>query len=252
VVEGATLLFTNQATDIESPPQSLTFSLRGAPTNATINPASGVFAWTTTEMDGPGTNVISVVVTDDGSPSLSATQSFAVVILESNVAPVLAAIADRTVHAGTLVQFTNTATDADWPVNVLTFSLAGAPPAGAAINSSTGLFTWLTQDADVNTTNRVAACVTDNGTPSLSHTNQFKVLVIARPVIETIEVTNGLVTLSWSAIPGQTYRLQSLEHLTDTNWADVLPETTATNASVVQSALVLGADQKFYRVRVMP
>jgi hypothetical protein len=42
---GVTLTLTNHATDVNLG-QSLTFSLNQAPTNATIDPASGVFSWT--------------------------------------------------------------------------------------------------------------------------------------------------------------------------------------------------------------
>ena len=38
--------------------------------------------------------------------------------------------------------FTATATDADVPANVLTFSLEAGAPAGATINGSTGAFSW--------------------------------------------------------------------------------------------------------------
>ena len=71
-----TLTITNSATDPDSPPEVLTFSLgSGAATNASINPTNGVFVWTPTQSQ-VGTNAFSVVVTDKGSPSLSATQSF--------------------------------------------------------------------------------------------------------------------------------------------------------------------------------
>ena len=43
---GFTLTITNVATDPDQPYQTLTFSLPTAPTNATINPASGVLTWT--------------------------------------------------------------------------------------------------------------------------------------------------------------------------------------------------------------
>jgi uncharacterized repeat protein (TIGR01451 family) len=252
LVEGATLMVTNTATDVDLPPQQLTFSLAAAPTNAVINPTSGVLVWTTTEADGPGTNRFAVVVTDNGSPSLSATQHFTVVVLESNLPPVLAAIADRTVHAGTLIEFTNTATDPDWPVNVLTFSLvAGAPPA-AAINSTNGLFTWLTTESDMNTTNHIGVRVTDDGSPPLSSTNIFQVVVVPRPVIQGIVVTNGFATLTWSAIAGQTYRLQTTLDLAAPNWTDVGPDVNASTASAVQSVAADAAAQQLYRVRVVP
>ncbi len=59
--------------------KTLTFSLgSGAPTNATINPVNGLFNWTPTAAQTSGTNIITVVVTDNGVPPLSSTQSFTV------------------------------------------------------------------------------------------------------------------------------------------------------------------------------
>jgi len=56
--------------------------------------------------------------------------------------PVLDAIGNKTIKVGSLLTFTATATDPDLPANTLTFSLAAGAPAGATINSTTGVFTW--------------------------------------------------------------------------------------------------------------
>jgi uncharacterized repeat protein (TIGR01451 family) len=252
LVEGSTLTVTNSATDVDLPPQQLAFSLAAGPTNATINPASGVLVWTSTEYDGPGTNHFSVVVTDNGSPSLSATQQFTVVVLESNLPPVLAAVTDRTVHAGTLIQFTNSATDPDWPANALTFSLAAGAPSGAIINSTNGLFTWLTGEGDVNTTNRIGVRVTDDGLPPLSNTNVFQVVVVPKPVIAGIVLTNGVAMLTWTAIAGQSYRIQTSLDLEFPNWTNVGTDVTASSASAELSITTETSTQQFYRVRVVP
>jgi hypothetical protein len=76
------LTFTAGATDTDQPPQTLTFSLgSGAPTGASIT-SGGVFTWTPTAAQAPGTNTISVVVQDSGQPQMSATNSFRVVVLQ--------------------------------------------------------------------------------------------------------------------------------------------------------------------------
>jgi hypothetical protein len=63
---GQLLLINVLATDTNVPAQNLTFSLDpGAPTNATINPANGLFSWRPTLAQTPGTNLITVRVTDD-------------------------------------------------------------------------------------------------------------------------------------------------------------------------------------------
>src|SRR5437867_3883230 len=76
------LTFTASATDADIPRQTLTCSLdAGAPAGASINPSNGVFTWTPTEAQGPGTNRVTVRVTDNGSPPLSAAQTVTITVL---------------------------------------------------------------------------------------------------------------------------------------------------------------------------
>ena len=82
------LTFTVSATDTDQPPQTLTFSLgAGAPTGASIT-TGGVFTWTPTAAQAPSTNTLSVIVTDNGLPAMSATNSFKVVVYRPNTPPV--------------------------------------------------------------------------------------------------------------------------------------------------------------------
>ena len=89
---GALLTFSASASDSDVPPQSLTFSLDpGAPPGATIDPFSGDFAWNI-PLDFSGTAPITVRVTDNGIPALSAAQTFTVTISSGNHPPVMALI----------------------------------------------------------------------------------------------------------------------------------------------------------------
>ena len=63
-------------------PQTLTFSLIEAPTGAAIDPNSGVFTWRPAIAQSPSLQPISVVVSDNGTPVLSATQSFTVTVTQ--------------------------------------------------------------------------------------------------------------------------------------------------------------------------
>ncbi len=70
-----------------------------------------------------------------------------VVIPPPNGAPTLSGVpASVTIPEVSPYTFTATATDADVPAQTLTFSLIGAP-AGASINSSTGVFSWTPTEA---------------------------------------------------------------------------------------------------------
>jgi hypothetical protein len=68
------------ATDSDIPTNTLTFSLVLPPAGMIINPATGEINWTPSEGQAPSTNTISLVVMDNGSPNLGATNSFVVVV----------------------------------------------------------------------------------------------------------------------------------------------------------------------------
>ena len=235
---------------IVSAPKVLTYSLSNAPAGATINATNGVFTWTPTEAQGPGVYNITVRVTDNNLPPLSDAKIFQVTVNETNQAPVLAAITDRVVHAGTLVAITNTATDADLPTNSLGFSLDVGAPVGASVGASSGVFNWLTSDADAGLTNSVTVRVTDNGVPPLNDAKLFSIAVLARPSIVSAAVSRGDFSLTWSAIPGHAYRVQFKNYLTDANWSNLVPDVTATFTTASISDPV-GAMQRFYRVLVV-
>ncbi len=79
VTLGQTLTLAAVATDADQPAQTLTYSLAaGAPAGAFINATTGQFSWTPTI--APATNTVSIVVTDNGSPSLSDTKTFAIYV----------------------------------------------------------------------------------------------------------------------------------------------------------------------------
>jgi hypothetical protein len=235
---------------IVSTPKLLTYSLSNAPAGATINPTSGVFAWTPTEAQGPGVYNITVRVTDNNLPPASDAKTFQITVTESNQPPVLAGIGARTVHAGSLVTITYTATDADLPAHVLSYALdPGAPPT-AAIGSSDGIFTWQTEETHAGTTNSLTVRVTDNGVPPLSDTKPFQIAVLERPAIHKAEISGLDFVLTWSAIPGKKYRVQYKDDLNAPLWIDLVPDVTATQ-STADIVDPLGGGQRFYRVQVI-
>ena len=81
VLEGETVAFVASASDPDLPPQQLTFSLDpGAPATASIDPNSGLFTWTAPEDQGAATNQITLRVADNSPDSLSATQTFRIIV----------------------------------------------------------------------------------------------------------------------------------------------------------------------------
>jgi hypothetical protein len=87
---------------------------------------------------------------------------------------VLDPIGNKTVKVGTLLTFAAKATDID-AGQTKTFSLV-APPAGASIVATTGVFTWTPATAGAF---KVKVRVTDNGIPVLFDEEEITVTVTA-------------------------------------------------------------------------
>jgi hypothetical protein len=118
---GQTLNITNSANDSDVPAQTLAFSLLAAPANAMLNTNSGVLSWRPLVTHANTTNNFSVRVSDNGTPSLSATQSF-VVTVTNLVTPQIA-----TASGGG---------------NQLVLQVSGASGPDYQIQSSTNLINW--------------------------------------------------------------------------------------------------------------
>ncbi len=63
-----------------SRPRKLTFRLLSGPSGAEVNPLTGSFNWRPALSQAPSTNLLWISVTDNGSPSLAATQSFTIAV----------------------------------------------------------------------------------------------------------------------------------------------------------------------------
>jgi hypothetical protein len=118
--EGQALLFTAQASDPDG--NSLTFSLdAGAPGGASINPATGSFTWTPVLTGYSFVTNLTVRVTDNGVPKLSAAESISVEVIAGPVMlTVHKAAGNATVFWRTApgkhyqLQFKNLLTEATW------------------------------------------------------------------------------------------------------------------------------------------
>jgi hypothetical protein len=185
VNEGSLLTFTATATDADVPVQTRTFTLdAGAPAGASIT-AGGVFTWTPHETNGPGVFNVTIRVTDNGSPAASDFETIGITVNEVNVAPVLAAIGNRSASEGSLLTFTATATDDDRPAQTLTFSLDSGAPAGASITAG-GVFTWTPTAGQAPSSHPVIVRVTDNGSPTLDDFETITIDVAEGPILASL------------------------------------------------------------------
>lgn len=176
VNEGGLIIFTNSATDIDYPAQSLAYSFLGTvPEGADVHPSTGVFTWTPGETQGGQVHSITIQVSDNGGPPLTDSKTFQVNVIEINSPPTLAAIADQTVNPGSQLVVAAVAGDGDVPQQSVTFSLVSAP-SGAIIDGA-GVLTWTPTQGQASTTNVMGIMVTDSGSPAASVTRMFTVVV---------------------------------------------------------------------------
>lgn len=246
--------FTNYAYD-SNPIDVLTFSLDpGAPPGASIDPVTGIFTWTPGDADTNSVHYVTVRVTDDGSPPMSGTATFAVTVEPApppNHGPLLFPIGGFTVHAGMLVTFTNIAYDPN-PGDTLTFNLDPGAPPGAAVNAASGVFSWIPGEAEAGSVHSMTVRVTDDGYPPLSGSAGFSVTVQPRPAMQNLSLSDGAATLAWSAIPGVTYRVQYKNNLDDPHWEPLGGDVNASGSvATAQDHRNGESPQRFYRVMVV-
>jgi hypothetical protein len=97
--------------------------------------------------------------------------------------------------------------------------------------------------------------VVDDGSPALSATNSFYLVVkapLSPPQILSMVMGEGVATITWTSKPGQTYRLQYVDSITSTNWTEIPGDIPATGLISSAGASVDNVSQRFYRVRVLP
>ncbi len=160
------------------PDGSVTFTLVGdPPSGAGIDPVSGYFSWTPSEIQGPNQYSLTIRAANTAAPELFDEESFLVDVFEVNQAPQLAPIADQSVDEGIELSIMAQATDPDVPVNMLTYSLGGLEMAGLSIDSGSGMLSWIPSEEQGPGVYTLTIRVTDDGVPALSDEQSFTVTV---------------------------------------------------------------------------
>jgi serine protease len=133
VAEGSTLAFTVTATDADG--DELAYSATGLPTGASLDATTGAFSWTP-DYTQSGIYTVTFMVSDG---VLTDSETITITVTNTNRAPVMGAIGDRSVAQGVNLSFTVGASDAD--DDPLSYSATGLPT-GATFDGATGLFSW--------------------------------------------------------------------------------------------------------------
>jgi arabinoxylan arabinofuranohydrolase len=228
-------------------PLTPTFNLTNFPTVASVTP------W----MTSTGLSLAiqpNIAVSSAGFSYTLPGLSVVTFVGQTNSPPVLAAVGNQTINAGVTLNLTNTASDLDLPAQTLTFSLLNSPTNATltVLNSTNALVTWRPFVSQAGTTNLFAVKVADNGSPSLSATNNFTVTVnplSSQPSFSSILAAGNSFNLAIAGPTGPDYTL-----LTSTNLSDWQPLFT-TNSPVTPFTLTVTNQNdpaRFYQIQVGP
>jgi len=72
------------------------------------------------------------------------------------------------------------------------------------------------------------------------------------PTIESVAIRDGNAVITWSANPGSSYRLQYNDNLRFAKWSDAKPDIIATGIEASATNSIVGTQQRFYRVLLLP
>jgi hypothetical protein len=233
--EGESLEFTAIADDEDSG-DTLTYSLTGEPSGASIDPNTGRFTWTPTEeIKGPKDYKFDVIVTDSGGKFDE--ETIEVTVKEVNVAPVLAPIGSKTFTENVLSTFSITATDADRPRQALRYGVEGQP-ANLWVNSLTGLVYFRPDEEQGGQAYTFKFKVCDNGEPSLCDTETVKFTVTED---NQAPVANG----ESYAVIGSQLVVPAPGILANDTDADIPANTLRVGSYTTLAGLVLNSDGSF-------
>jgi pectate lyase len=172
-------------------------------------------------------------------------------VTAANTAPTLAPVPDTNIIAGATLNITNVATDADVPSQTLTFSLLSAP-GSASLDAASGIFSWRPLISQAGTTNLITVKVTDSGTPNLSATQSFNVIVSApaQPQTTAFTFNNGQFSLTINGDAGPDYIVQASTNLTD--WAGIFTNPSPALPFIWNDSGASNFNQRFYRIQLGP
>jgi pectin methylesterase-like acyl-CoA thioesterase len=238
---GATATFTVVATGIAAPVYQWLFN---------GNPLAGQTGASLVISSANANNAgsYSVIVSNAAGVVVSAGATLTV----GNTAPSFTPVADQTVNVGAYLSVSNVATDPDVPAQTLTYSLLTGP-AGSAVDNN-GTFTWRPTVGFAGTTNAVQVVVTDNGTPNLSATNSFSVIVnpLTPPTVNASSYSGGWFSVTVSGLAGPDYALEATTNLLGGTWVVVAVANSPASPFTLTDTNAAAQPVQFYRVVTGP
>ena len=217
---GLTLLATNTAANDFST-VAFTFKLLAGPTNQGLTiSTNGIITWPVPSTQPAETTNIVIKATYTGSPSLSATNSFVIIVSTNLPAPVLTVPATQTIYGGQMLNVSVSATNTTFPTHTYSYQTNANTPAGVVLNLTSGKLTWLPVNAQWGNNYTLSIRVTDQQATNLTATNKFTVTVkldafqpatfTAAPQI--VSATNGF-QFALNTQPSLTWRIDASTNL---------------------------------------
>jgi hypothetical protein len=190
--------------------------------------------------------MVTVRVTDNAGPPLSDEETFSIRVEEVNSAPQLSFATEWAVFADALFTLDAAGTDADLPMQILSYGLEPGAPLAAVIDPASGQFSWTPSDLALGT-NHLAVRVTDNGVPPASATRTLEI-VVRSGFRADISREGAQVLITFAATPGRTYRVFYKDNLGDAGWTQLGADTLAGSATLTFPDDLASSPQRFYRV----
>ncbi len=150
----------------------------------------------------------------------------------SNYPPVVKSVVNSSAVVGRTLVVSNSASDPDLPI---IFSLDASDPAGIFINKTNGVLAWTPVCDQGSTTNLIKVWATDSGTPPMSNSVTFTVVVS-----ECLQVSIGSTSLQIGQTSSVPVNLLSTVALTNLNFTLAFPTNYFTNWMVAASNTVVG------------
>ncbi len=174
------------------------------------------------------------------------------VLFPANTPPVMAPVAPATLLAGQTLRVTNSASDSDTPAQTLTWSLASGP-AGVTLNSTNGLLSWRPAMAQSPSTNLLVVAVTDSGTPAMSATQSFSVVVLrpVAPFFSAAGIVGGKFQFAVGGGAGPDYLIYSASNL-GSGWDLLVQTNPAVLPFIFTDPAPPNAKERYYRAVLGP
>ena len=195
--------FTISSTDLDSPAQTLTYTLTGVITGDAAITTAGVFTWTPTEADGGVPRTFTVTAIDSETPALTDSETFTITAQEEGNRPPTVTIEGVTsVSNFDTVELSAVASDPDTG-DVVTYSWSASNNIGTFDQANTETVVWTPPTVAVATSVRISVTVTDSTASVITH---HDVVVNPSPLIFDNDIFgNILVEENVSAVEAESY-----------------------------------------------